>query len=406
MAEQEWTLRGRWVFPGCGPPLEDGLITVRGERIVAVSPVRQRSVDVDLGQVALLPGLVNAHTHLDLSGLRGHAPPGGCFPDWLRQVIAARRQTTPEQIETAIALGITESLASGVTLLADIASLGASWAALAGASLRSVVQYELLGLPAPRAHQAWAGFLDWLRAHPATDRCRPGISPHAPYSVRRGLFRASASLAQARALALTIHLAETREEVELLREHGGAFRTFLQDLGVWDEAGLVHGVADLLGLMGGQRRVLLAHGNFLEASQVPPGSTVVYCPRTHAAFGHPPHPFRALLAAGVPVALGTDSLASNPDLDVLAEARFLQRLAPEVSGARLLRMITRTGAEALGWDDEVGTLEAGKSADVVVLPVPEERAHDPHDLVFAAQTRVEAVLWRGQWVYKRAEPKK
>ena len=131
---------------------------------------------------------------------------------------------------------------------------------------------------------------------------------------------------------------------------------------------------------------------------MPPGSTMIYCPRTHAAFGHAPHPFVQWLERGVRVALGTDSLASNPDLNVLAEARFLHGRYPNVSGSALLRMATLSGAEALGWQDETGSLAVGKSADLVVVPLPAEDMADPHALLLASSLPVEAVMWRGQWV--------
>jgi cytosine/adenosine deaminase-related metal-dependent hydrolase len=129
---------------------------------------------------------------------------------------------------------------------------------------------------------------------------------------------------------------------------------------------------------------------------MPHDHTIVYCPRTHAAFGHPPHPFCEFLQRGVRVALGTDSLASNPDLDLLAEARFVHQRYPDVPGETILRMATLSGAEALGWADETGSLTPGKSADLVVLPLPEDEA-DPYRLMLESSTKVRAVLFRGQW---------
>jgi cytosine/adenosine deaminase-related metal-dependent hydrolase len=124
---------------------------------------------------------------------------------------------------------------------------------------------------------------------------------------------------------------------------------------------------------------------------------VVYCPRTHAYFGHPPHPCRELLAARINVALGTDSLASNPDLDVLTEARYLHRCRPDLAPDTLLSMATLAGARALGWAAEVGSLEAGKSADLVVVPLPGLEA-DPYRLLLDGDGPVQGVLWRGRWV--------
>jgi cytosine/adenosine deaminase-related metal-dependent hydrolase len=374
-------------------------VTVAGERIVAAEPTGRRAPDVDLGNAAVLPGLVNAHTHLDLTGLRGQVPPGGEFTDWLRAVIRHRRSLSSAQLEADVRTGLAESLAHGTTLLGDISGLGFSWPVLADSPLRAIVFYELLGLTRTRAHQAWALCCDWLRGHPATATCRPGLSPHAPYSVRSSLIRATVHLARARHLPLAIHLAETRAEREVLAHHRGPFATFLGDLGVWDPQGLVGSPEEVLSLTAEADPVLYAHGNYLApGTPVPPGATVVYCPRTHAAFGHESHPFRQFLAAGVRVAVGTDSLASNPDLDVLAELRFLRRHHPDVPGAVLLQMGTLNGAVALGWDAETGSLTAGKSADLAVVPLPDENGSDAYELVLRSATPVTAVLCRGQWL--------
>ncbi|HEV3260362.1 MAG TPA: amidohydrolase family protein, partial [Gemmataceae bacterium] len=389
-----WTLTARWVFPVDGPPLERGTVTVRGERISAVEPCGRLRADLDLGNAAILPGLVNAHTHLDLTGLRGKCPPTADFTAWLRGVVRHRRQLTPAQVESDIRAGLAESLAHGTTLLGDIAAEGLSWPVLAAAPLRAVVFYELLGLPPARARQAWAGACAWLADHPPTATCRPGLSPHAPYSVHRALYCLAARRARTHNLPLTTHLAETPPELELLAHRRGSLVEFLSELGVWYPDGLASSPGQVLRLC--RQATLFAHGNYLDAgAAVPRSGTIVYCPRTHAAFGHRAHPFRAFLAAGVRVALGTDSLASNLDLDVLAEARFLHVLYPDVPGEAVLRMATLSGAEALGWQAETGSLAPGKSADLMVLPLPAEDRSDPYRLVFGSSLPVRAVLCRG-----------
>jgi len=210
-------------------------------------------------------------------------------------------------------------------------------------------------------------------------------------------------LSQRQSVPLTIHLAESREELELLEHHRGPFVPFLSELEVWDAQGLAGGVDAVLQLNAAAGKVLFVHGNYLTPPvSLPPGASVVFCPRTHAAFGHQAHPFRQLLADGVRVVLGTDSLASNPDLDVLAEARFLREQYPDVAGPVLLRMVTLSGAEALGWEQETGSLLPGKSADLIVLPLPGEATGDPYVRVFASSERLEAVLFRGKWIYRRS----
>jgi cytosine/adenosine deaminase-related metal-dependent hydrolase len=393
-----WTLTARWVLPVGREPLAGGSVTVAGDRILAVEAHDQRTPDIDLGNMAVLPGLVNAHTHLDLSCLPAPIPFTGDFTAWLRAVIEHRRSLSVEQVQATTATGLAESLRHGVTLLADISAQGASWPLLAKAPVRAVVFHELLGLTRVRAGQSWAAALAWLHACPSAPTCRPGLSPHAPYSVRNSLFRAAAGLAAERRLPLMIHLAETLAERELLETHSGPFVPFLDRLGVWDADGLVRDLDEIVRLNDSVPRVLYAHGNYLGSGMpLKENSTVVYCPRTHAHFRHPSHHFRALQDRGVRVALGTDSRASNPDLDVLAEARFLHRLHPEVPGAILLHMATLAGAEALGWADETGSLTPGKSADLIVVPLPDHDEPDPHRLVLASDQPVQRVLWRGRW---------
>lgn len=380
--------------------MSQGTVVFRGERIVAVEPEGGRAADFDLGNAALLPGFVNAHTHLDLTGLRGLNPPGADFPGWLDGVVRHRQARSEDDTLADIHAGLAECVRCGTTLIGDISHRGLSWDALAGGPVRGVVFYEIIGLSADRAGQAGAEAEDWLRAHGATATCRPGLSPHAPYSVRRSLYEAAARLVRDHPPAvIATHLAESATEVELLRHRRGPFVRFLEERGAWHPDGLVADPEDVGRLLAGVPACLV-HGNFLAAlGPAARGGTVVYCPRTHAAFGHPPHPFRDLLAHGRRVALGTDSLASNPDLDLLAEARFLHKIYPSVNPGSLVRLATLSGAEALAWHGETGSLSPGKSADLVVLPLPDADLADPHELVLASSLPVAAVLCRGRWVY-------
>ncbi len=388
---QELTYGARWIFPIDAPPLERGTITIRAERIVSVEPHGTRQPDFDLGNVATLPGFVNAHTHLDLTGARGLCPPCPDFTQWLRQVIAFRRTRTPDQVQADIAAGLAEALRFGTTLIGDIAASGARWTLLSDHDGRLVVFLELLGLTASRAEQGLQGAAEWLDQSPTRNRVA-GLSPHAPYSVRRTVYE---SLSM-KTSPIATHLAESQAEMELLQSHTGRLVDFLKELNVWDPTGVVADPLDVIRML---PRGIFVHCNYLDpATPFLPTQTIVICPRTHAAFGHPHHPFPQFLQRGVRVALGTDSLASNPDLDILAEARFLRRHYPEVAPAMLLRMLTLNGAEALGFDGITGSLTPGKSADLVVLPLPNDDRSDPHDLVLDSTLPVERVMFRGEWV--------
>ena len=391
----EQVLTARWIFPATSPPLPNGRVTIRGDRIVSVGPANDRTADLDFGNAAIVPGLVNAHAHLDLSGTRGLIRPSSDFVGWLRGVIGQRRIRTAEQTQAEIRRGLDECLRFGTTLIGDIASAGSSWNALAGAPIWAVCFRELLGLPSDRVHAAWAELVDWMTAHPDTPTCRAGVSPHAPYSVHRALIEAAARL-----WPVCIHLAETPAERDLLEAHSGPFVEFLREVGVWDPHGLAPSFDWVAWRISRAPTALFAHGNYLPpATPIPRNTTIVYCPRTHAAFGHRAHPLPELLVRGVRVALGTDSLASNPDLDLLAEARFVRVRFPEVTGEQLLRMATIHGAEALGFAETTGSLQAGKSADLVVLPLPDEETPDPYALLFdgpeAGTPR--RTMWRGEW---------
>jgi cytosine/adenosine deaminase-related metal-dependent hydrolase len=390
----EWSLTARWVFPVAAPPLERGIVVIAGDRIAAIEPHGTRTADYDLGNAAILPGLVNAHTHLDLSGAAGETPPTGVFTAWLREIISYRKSRTAGGVRNDTLNGIGSSLRFGTTLLGDISADGASWDAFDEQPCRATVFHEVLGLTEDRARAASKVAIFWRIKHRETQTCRPGLSPHAPYSFRAASLTPIAVLGK----TVAIHLAESTAELELLERHSGPFMPFLAERGLWDPSGFAPSYQHVVDLTRRAKQALYIHCNYLDpTTQIPPHGTVVYCPRTHAAFGHPPHPFREFLARGVRVALGTDSLASNPDLDVLAEARFVHAKHPDVAGDVLLRMATLSGAEALGWADETGSLTPGKSADLIVLPLPDEERSDPHRLVLESTTAVSGVLFRGAW---------
>jgi aminodeoxyfutalosine deaminase len=406
MARQESiTFTARWIFPVDAPPLEQGTITIQGCQIHAVEPHGTRHADVDFGNAAILPGFVNAHTHLDLTGLRGQCAPTSDFTAWLRRVIQHRRTRSREETQIDIATGIVECQRFGTTTLGDISD--ASWDLLMRARISKIIFYELLGLPIDRAKVAWDDFSRFaLETNPPTiPNPSFGISPHAPYSVHRMLFERSAK----EDCCVAIHLAESLEELELLRSRTGPFVDLLRELNVYAPEGLVRGPEEIIKMFSNRSRgwfsrsqspTLFIHANYLDpALPISQHQSIVVCPRTHAAFGHSRHPFPEMLRRGVRVALGTDSLASNPDLDILAEARFLRQHYSEVEPAMLLRMLTLSGAEALELSSMTGSLTAGKWANLVVLPLPNVDTIDPHDLILQSITAVRGVMYSGGWVH-------
>src|SRR5579862_3478876 len=258
-----WSLTARWIFPADAPPLPNGVIVIADDKIASIDRAGTRTADVDLGNVAIIPGLVNAHTHLDLSGLHGKCPPTPDFTRWLRGVIAHRRGQAADQIQADIKRGVDECIAAGTTLVGDIASQGMSWSSLVAAPLRAVVFYELLGLSMARANNAQSEGFKWLNTHIPTDTCRPALSPHAPYSVHTSLFTEASLFTDNYDVPLATHLAETREELTLLTQRSGPFVPFLQKLGVWGVEGLAESPEEIIRCCLAAGPLLFIHCNYL-----------------------------------------------------------------------------------------------------------------------------------------------
>jgi cytosine/adenosine deaminase-related metal-dependent hydrolase len=395
MANDTVTLIARYVFPVTGPPLLRGLLTVRDDRIVAVEPYGSRTADFDCGDAAIVPGFVNAHTHLDLSVQGMRTPPTADFPGWLDSVMRFRQSRPVDAASSDLHGGVLDVLRFGTTLVGDISHEGATWDELVVAPVRAVVFRELIGAAEQTAGAAWAGFQRWAAALPPCGDCTAGVSPHAPYSARESLIERAAQTK----LPLTIHLAESAAEIELIAKRTGPFVEFLHRLGAWSPEDLVRSLERVIQICSAGGPCVFAHCNYLPIStKIPANCSIVYCPRTHAAFAHPPHPFREFFGRGVRVALGTDSLASNPDLDSLGEARFVHARCPELPGRALLRMATLSGAEALGFGDVTGSLSPGKSADFAIVALPPRGAADPHEEIFDSDLPVIATIYRGRRV--------
>lgn len=416
MRRDTLTLQARYVFPVEGAPIEDGLVRLQQGRIGWVGPARGQEGDLDLGNVAIIPGFVNAHTHLELSrldsdGSREEADGTESFIGWLKRVVEQRRNGSEAILKNAVGENLKACIEAGTTCLADTTTAGLSWDQIAAASIRAVVFAELIGLQRFRGLQTSNAAWNWLsKIRPASQvaACaRPGLSPHAPYSTSSWLYHRAAGSQ----LPLSTHLAEMPEELRLLEHRDGPLRQFLEELGAWDEEWEPVGPRPADYVRRGELRNadwLIAHGTYFDPSEfwqlrpeaAPDGHrvAVAYCPRTHARFGHAPHPFRALLEKGVIVCLGTDSLASAPTLSILDEIRFLHRRDASLSGELLLTMATLFGAWALRAETITGSLRPGKSADLAVIPLPDREDTDPYNLILESDEPALATVFEGDFV--------
>lgn len=414
------SLRARWVFPMAGPPLHDAAVTISQGRIVAVGNPPDDVPIEDLGHVAIVPGLVNTHTHLEFSDLAspiGH--PGMQLVEWLGSVIQHRAHTTARNC-LSIEQGLRESIHHGVTTIGEIAQPGGTRDAYHASPCKGTLFLELI---APRIERI-EGTLEAAEKHlrdigpwravgwaepgqvPAASHWQRGLSPHAPYTVHPELLARAVDLSIEHKMPLAMHLAESREEIDFLRDGSGPFRELLESRGAWDPSARPHGARPLdeLRVLSRAHRALIVHGNYFDDEEIDflgrqrPRMAVVYCPRTHAWFGHALYPLEKLLAAGAIVALGTDSRASSPDLSLLAEMRHIAREFPAMSRVTILEFGTRGGACALGLESQIGTLEPGKWANLAVVVLPEDAAADPHELILDADGAVVATWVRGNRV--------
>ncbi len=374
--------RAAWVVPIAAPPLRDGWVDVDGDRIVAVGSDRTLAVhEEDLGAVVLMPGLVNAHTHLELSYLRQQIPSSDAFVTWVRGVMAARRSRPDPQaadVLDGVRSGIREAVQSGTALVGDISNTLVTHAPLVESPLSAVLFYELIRFNAPDAAGLVADACARIDALHACEHVRASLAAHAPYSVAPSVFREIRhAMDQRTQLPCSVHLAESREETEFISSGDGEWRTFLEQVGSWDPAWTAPGVSpvqylDDAGFL--NRRTVVVHGVQMSHADLARlsarGATLVTCPRSNALTGAGTPPIASFYASGVPVAVGTDSLASTPDLNVFAELAAMRSLAPAVSASQLLESATLQGARALGFEREFGSLQAGKRARLLTVTIP------------------------------------
>lgn len=468
-----------WVVPVSGPPIRSGAVRLRDGLIVEIGPrahfAELNSSDdesagtansdaatkavVELGDAILTPGLVNPHTHLELTCYEGRIA-AKSFWSWLTELVKLRRAPGAAAAEEAcIAEAAWRSLRAGVTCVGDISRRNVSWRMLKRIPIRKVCFVELLTLAddPPRTPEELIAELDSMEPD---GLLTPGITPHAPYSVPLAHLTDLAILAVRRSLPFTTHWAETVEEVAFLRGDGNLLPPLLRE--VMESAGVtspeLSPVEYLLSSLSkravtvagksaeemrsgadvGMAGWSIAHANYVTQDEFEllrrSGLAVIYCPRAHAFFGHRPHPIAAMRSRGIRVVLGTDSAASNigsawrrasdPDtgitarmksrqtgdiadraepegcerLSVLEEARFAAEVYRVIAPEEFLRMITIDAAAALGLADQIGTLEPGKAADLTAWSVGDAIGGDPLRALLGASARATGVWVAGRRV--------
>ena len=407
-------LRARAILPVTAPPIEDGAVLVGGNKILDIGPWKKfRSPShepvLDLGDVALLPGLVNAHCHLDYTDMAGEFAPPKTFTDWIGAITAHKTGWSYSDYARSWLRGAHQLLKSGTTTVADIEAmpdlLPEVWEAT---PLRVFSFLEMTGIksrrrPADILREA-AQKIESLR-HP---RHRALLSPHAPYSTLPELLRLTARTAQKRKWRVSIHVAESVQEFEMFSKARGQMHDWLKrNERDNSDCGLGSPVAHLARqkLLG--ENVLAIHVNYLargDATLLAKNNThVVHCPRSHDYFKHQPFELARFTMAGVNLCLGTDSLATTrktgrqkPELDMFAEMRVLADKNNSISPQQIIRMATVNGAHALGLAGKVGELSKGSQADLIAIPF-RGNVYQLQEAVLEHVGNVHASMIGGRW---------
>ena len=407
MAKQVYL--AEWVLPITAAPLCDAAVVVEDDRIVFVGPraeVERQAAFADaercdFGHAALLPGFVNTHSHLELTLMRGFLE-DLAFRYWIVKLTTTKyERLTAEDLQASALLGTAEAIRAGITTLADTGDSRSAFTALLASKLRGIAYRECFG-PAPRvAEQSVAELtakVGEMREH-ETELVRVGVSPHAPYTVSARLFQQATEYARREALDVCIHTAESQAEQEMMLAGAGEFAEGLRRRGIdWQAPGVsTVRYFEQLGVL--EAAPLLVHCVRVDEEEIAllaeRRTRVAHCPKSNAKLGHGVAPLAAMLDAAVTVGLGTDSVAANNRCDLIDEARFAALVHRaelkdfrRPSADEVLRLATIGGARALGLDDQVGSLEVGKQADLIAIGLTATHNTPVHEIaaaiVFAA----------------------
>lgn len=396
-------IRARTLVTMDGEPIENGAVAVSGNRIADVGrfddiKTRNAGNTVDLGEQVLLPGLINAHCHLDYTCLRGKIPPQKSFTGWIRAINAEKSELSPKNYIASITEGFAEAKRLGTTAIANLTAFPELISNFQ-APIRTWWFAELIDIRAPeRANELVDSAIELLgRGGPW------GFAPHALFTASKDLFRRCEEIAQQEHIPLTTHLAESREELEMFRNASGPLYEFMKSIGrPIDDCGSKTPLELFLGTPGGRdlSKWIVAHLNELTETDFDllkrsnSKFHIVHCPRSHNYFDHNPFAFDRLRSFGFDICLGTDSLASNESLSLFDEMRAFQKNFPGVSPEKLLQMVTVNPARALRCENALGQIRPGFGADLIAVPC--SSSTDVFEQIIACDAVVKWSIVNGQ----------
>jgi len=376
--ERRMIVRARVVATMDGAPIENGAVAISADRIVDVGKFPEVSARysgqaiIDLGEQVLLPGLLNAHCHLDYTCLRGRIPRQKSFSDWIRAINAEKSKLSPQNYIASIKEGFAEAKKFGTTTIANLTAFPELIRQLPGPPIRTWWFAELIDVRSPiRTNELVDSAIE--SSKPAQNY---GLAAHALFTASKNLYQRCEEAGND--VLLTTHLAESREEMEMFRDGSGPLYEFMKSLGrPMDDCGNQTPLELFLGAPGGRalsKRWIIAHLNELTESdfdlleKMKAKFHVVHSPRSHDFFGHSPFQSERLRRLGFNICLGTDSLASNESLSLFAEMRAFQRGEPEISPEKVFKMVTVNPASALRQQNTLGRIRPGFRADLIGIP--------------------------------------
>ena len=389
-------IRARAVVTMDGPPIENGAVVVEGSRIVAVGNFNEvrahNSGEVfDLGEQALVPGLINAHCHLDYTCLRGKIPPQESFADWIRAINAEKAKLSAQDYVASIAEGFSEAKRFGTTTVANLTAFPELVSQISS-PIRTWWFAELIDVRSPERANELVDLATGALKRARNSGGGVGLAPHALFTASGDLYRRCEEIAQREKILLTTHLAESREEMAMFRDGSGPLYDFMKNIGrpmsdcgdqtplghflrtVKDSSTTVRSARNDKKAIQNDPEWIVAHLNELAESDFELLETskrkfhVVHSPRSHDYFGHSRFPFENLRALGFNICLGTDSLASNQSLSLFAEMHAFQRSEPGLSPDKVLEMVTVNAARALHQENALGRIRPAFQADLITIP--------------------------------------
>jgi cytosine/adenosine deaminase-related metal-dependent hydrolase len=368
--------RSRVVVTMDGPPIENGAVVISGNKIVDVGRLdevkaRASGKVVDLGEQAVLPGLINAHCHLDYTCLRGKIPPPKSFTDWIRAINAEKQELAAENYLASINKGFAEAARFGTTAIANLTAFPELIRRIQS-PIRTWWFAELIDVRQPQCANKMVEFaLDSLKS-----TANWGLAPHAPFTASASLYRRCEEIARRERVPVTTHLAESHEEMLMLREASGPLYEFMREIGrPVDDCGSRTAMETFVGALG-ERALpdwIVVHLNELSDSDFDllkrsrPKFHIVHCPRSHAYFKHSWFSFEKLRTLGFNICLGTDSLATADDLSLFEEMRAFQKNVRGISPEEILEMVTLNPARALQQESQLGRIRVGFHADLIAV---------------------------------------